>query len=194
MPLPRNVLNGEGWNTVPERSERRHRPVSTVTSRYQLWVPCIQLSISTAVLMFHFVLNTSVADFSVARSGKPEARSAGACRGLHGARHNIMSSSEDDEQAPDAEVLGRMTVARHSGADFEANRTGRPRGEQLPGVDVVDAREPERGRAGSSGTSGGTLQQLRFAASAPAAAGAAGKRPADKRPSTSSWCALGVCW
>ena len=49
-------------------------------------------------------------------------------------------------------VLGRMTFTRHSGADFEANRTGRRRGEQLPGVDVVDAREPEPGRAGSSGS------------------------------------------
>ena len=81
------------------------------------------------------------------------------------------------------EVLGRMTFTRHSGADFEANRTGRRRGEQLPGVDVVDAREPEPGRAGSSGTRGGTQQQLMFAtpAPAPAAAGAAGKRPAEKR-------------
>ena len=53
--------------------------------------------------------------------------------------------SSEDEQAPDVEVLGRMTFTRHSGADFEANRTGRRRGEQLPGVDVVDAREPEPG-------------------------------------------------
>ena len=45
------------------------------------------------------------------------------------------------------EVLGRMTFARHSGADFEANRTGRPRGEHIDCMEVVDAREPEQGRA-----------------------------------------------
>ena len=29
------------------------------------------------------------------------------------------------------------TITHHSGADFEANRTGRPRGEQLEGIDVA---------------------------------------------------------
>ena len=40
----------------------------------------------------------------------------------------------------------------HSGAAFEVGRVGRQRGEEgPPGTEVVDGREPERGRAGSWG-------------------------------------------
>ena len=73
-----------------------------------------------------------------------------------------MSSSDDDE--PQVPVM-RVVHAR-SGADFEAARGGRPRGEHIEGVDVVDPRLPDNGRAGSSGggagsSSGGGQQRER---------------------------------
>ena len=55
----------------------------------------------------------------------------------------MADSEEDMEQEPEGAVM--RTITQHSGADFEANSTGRPRGEQLQGVEVVDAREPESG-------------------------------------------------
>ena len=40
----------------------------------------------------------------------------------------------------EAETPALRTVTQHSGADFERGQTGRPRGEQIAGVEPVDAR------------------------------------------------------
>ena len=74
-----------------------------------------------------------------------------------------MSSSSDDE--PQAQVPVMTVVHARSGADFEAGRGGRARGEHMEGVDVVDPRLPDNSRAGSSGggagrSSGGGQQLL----------------------------------
>ena len=63
-------------------------------------------------------------------------------------------SSDDDVEMPELTVINSR-----SGAAFEAGR-GLPRAERCEGVDVVDAREPERGRAGSSSGTGGGQQRL----------------------------------
>ena len=81
-----------------------------------------------------------------------------------------MASSEDDDEP----MPGMTVVHARSGADFEAGR-GQPRGEHIDGVDVVDPRLPDNGRAGSSGagssgarssgagsSSGGGQQRLAF--------------------------------
>ena len=98
-----------------------------------------------------------------------------------------MSSSSDDE--PQAQVPVMTVVHARSGADFEAGRGGRARGEHMEGVDVVDPRLPDNSRAGSSGggagrSSGGGQQLLNFGQQQPAVAPAAagqGKQADKKR-------------
>ena len=95
-----------------------------------------------------------------------------------------MLAQDSDEELATPPLV---TTTRHTGADFEAGRVGRPRGDViLPGVPIIDARLPEDNRA-----CGGRQTPLGFvpapfttvpaAASRTAAVGEGTGRSKDKR-------------
>ena len=65
-----------------------------------------------------------------------------------------MLAQDSDEELATPPLV---TTTRHTGADFEAGRVGRPRGDVMPRVPIIDARLPEDDRA-----SGGRQTSLGF--------------------------------
>ena len=62
-----------------------------------------------------------------------------------------MLAQDSDEELATPPLV---TTTRHTGADFEDGRVGRPRGDVMPGVPIIDARLPEDDRScGSRQTS-----------------------------------------